>query len=125
VGFIVTQHVRGTMATDRGRRRIGRGDDKRTSPRSTSNGVQLAAGVRLIRSGTKQKLPVLVYADEEVQLNEGALAILQLCDGSRSRDQIVEEAAQRSSEHSLEADIIAFLDAARARGWIVDDGVGS
>jgi pyrroloquinoline quinone biosynthesis protein D len=68
---------------------------------------------------------MLVHADEEVQLNEGALAILQLCDGSRSRDQIVEEAAQRSSEHSLEADIIAFLDAAQARGWIVEAGIDS
>jgi pyrroloquinoline quinone biosynthesis protein D len=108
------------MATDRGRRRIVRGDGKGKAPRSTPHGVQLAAGVRLVRAGTKQKLPMLVYADGKVQLNEGALAILQLCDGSRSREEIVEEAAQHSPEHSLAADIIAFLDAARARGWIIE-----
>jgi pyrroloquinoline quinone biosynthesis protein D len=108
------------MAADRGRRRVAaRGNGKGKAPRATLNGIQLAAGVRLVRAGTKQKVPMLVCADDKVQLNESAVAILRLCDGSRSREQIVAEVLQRASNRALAADVGAFLDAAQARGWIV------
>jgi pyrroloquinoline quinone biosynthesis protein D len=65
---------------------------------------------------------VLACADGKVQLNEGAVAILSLCDGSRNREEIVTQVALRSQGGALAADIRAFLDAACARGWIVDPG---
>lgn len=107
------------MATHRGRRRIARSDGGGQAPRPVPNGVQLAAGVRLVRAGSKAKLPVLACGDGKVQLNESAVAILTLCDGSRSREEIVAQVTSTSSNGALAADVEAFLDAARARGWIV------
>lgn len=106
------------MAADRGRR-IARGSGKSGPPKTALNGIQLAVGVKLVRVGAKQKVPMLVCADVKVQLNEGAAEILGLCDGSRSREQIIAEVASRASNQTLAADVGAFLDAARARGWIV------
>lgn len=108
------------MAAEGGRRRITRSIGKRKAPRSVPNGVQLAAGVRLVAAGTKHKVAMLICADGKVQLNEGAVAILRLCDGSRTFDQIVDEVARGSPDGALAADIGAFLEAARARGWIVE-----
>lgn len=108
------------MATDRGRRRTVRSNNKGAAPVSVLDGVQLAAGVRLVRTGARQKSLVLACADGKVPLNEGAVAILNLCDGSRSREEIVTEIAQRSLGGTLAADIRAFLDAACSRGWIID-----
>ena len=106
------------MAADRGRR-IVRGSAKGKPPKAALNGVQLAAGVKLVRVGAKQKVPMLVFADAKVQLNEGAAAILQLCDGSRTSDEIVAEVSGRAANGALAADVSAFLEAARTRGWIV------
>lgn len=105
------------MAADRGRR-IVRGNAKGKPPKTALNGVQLAAGAKLVRVGAKQKVPMLVLADVKVQLNEGAAAILGLCDGSRTSDEIVAEVSG-SGSGALAADVSAFLEAARARGWIV------
>lgn len=111
------------MAAERGRRRIASGSGKRKASR-TPNGVQLAAGVRLVGAGAKHKVAMLVCADGKVQLNEGAVAILRLCDGSRTREQIVSQAAKHSPRGALVADIGEFLDAARARGWIIEVDAG-
>jgi pyrroloquinoline quinone biosynthesis protein D len=54
-----------------------------------------------------------------VQLNESAAAILALCDGTRTRDEIVARIL-RSQDDQLAADVKAFLDAARRRRWIVE-----
>jgi hypothetical protein len=43
---------------------------------------------------------------------------LRLCDGSRDRDGVVAEVMRRSNPRTRPAEIIEFLDAARARGWI-------
>lgn len=54
-----------------------------------------------------------------VQLNNGATAILRLCDGSRTSDQIIAEVMRASPGETLASDIAEFLKVARARGWIV------
>jgi pyrroloquinoline quinone biosynthesis protein D len=61
---------------------------------------------------------VLLSPNGPVQLNRIAAAILRLCDGSRDRDGVVAEVVRRSNPHTRAAEIIEFLDAARARGWI-------
>jgi len=110
------------MVADRGQRRIARTESRRRAPKPTSYGVQLAVGVRLVRASAQQKPPMLIFKGAKIQLNEGAHAILALCDGSRSREQIIAEASQRAPDGALAADISAFLDAAQTRGWIIDKG---
>jgi hypothetical protein len=44
--------------------------------------------------------------------------ILRLCDGSRNRQDVVKEVVRQSHQQTRAAEIIEFLDAARARGWI-------
>jgi pyrroloquinoline quinone biosynthesis protein D len=80
--------------------------------------VQLAQGVSLIDGGTEDPC-VLVGPNGKVQLNGGATAILRLCDGSRSSDEIIAAVVQSSPGQTLAADVAAFLDVARTRGWIV------
>jgi hypothetical protein len=54
-----------------------------------------------------------------VHLNQHAVEILELCDGSRNRDRVVVDAILRSGGSMRAADVVEFLDAALARGWIV------
>jgi len=56
-----------------------------------------------------------------VQLNESAAAILALCDGTLTREQIVTRVLPRSRDDSFAVDVRDFLNAARRRGWIVED----
>ena len=61
---------------------------------------------------------VLVCPEGNVQLNSVAAAILELCDGSRDRAQLVAEVLHRTGNRARSADLVEFLDAAVARGWI-------
>jgi pyrroloquinoline quinone biosynthesis protein D len=61
---------------------------------------------------------VLLHPEGMVQLNDSAAVILQLCDGSRTADQVAAELAQRFGD-SLADDASQFLEAARGHGWIV------
>ena len=61
---------------------------------------------------------VLVCPNGNVQLNNMAAAILRLCDGSRDREGLVAEVVRRANPHTRAVEIIEFLDAAHARGWI-------
>ena len=107
------------MSTDRDRGRVGK-KAQRGGPaqKSKGGGLRLAPGVRLDDGERKGDIPVLVCPTGKVQLNGGAVAILRLCDGSRNRDEIVAELASR--RHTLAADIVAFIDVARARGWLIE-----
>lgn len=62
---------------------------------------------------------MLVTRAGRVRLNATAAAILALCDGSRTRAEIVARVAG-SGDPSLAADVRAFLDVARRSGWIVE-----
>jgi pyrroloquinoline quinone biosynthesis protein D len=66
------------------------------------------------------EMRVLVAPEGKVQLNEAAVTILRLCNGSRTREDIVAEVTQRPHGSALAADVSEFLDAARARGWTVE-----
>ncbi len=61
---------------------------------------------------------MLMCPNGPVQLNQIAAGILQLCDGSRDRKDVVAEVVRRSNPRTRAAEIVEFLDAARARGWI-------
>lgn len=85
---------------------------------ASRRGVRLAQGVHLDGSKETKEVFVLVCPDGKVQLNRIAAAILRLCDGSHSRAELVAEVVRRSNEQARAAEIVEFLDAARARGWI-------
>jgi pyrroloquinoline quinone biosynthesis protein D len=55
-----------------------------------------------------------------VPLNESAAALLELCDGTRSFDEVVAQFAAQAGNADLAADAREFLEAARQRGWIVE-----
>ncbi|MDP8986138.1 MAG: pyrroloquinoline quinone biosynthesis peptide chaperone PqqD [Pseudomonadota bacterium] len=91
------------------------------NPEQGSSGrgvIRLAPGIRLHRDGKAASL--LVLRAGKAHLNKHALAILELCDGSRSRTQVVMEAILGAGTMRA-ADVADFLDAARARGWIIED----
>ena len=107
------------MLKERGRRQNPRTGIKVQGAKAQPAGVHLASGVRLDKGDEHPESLVLVSPDGKVQLNEAAVAILRLCDGSRSRDAIIAEATQLPGGGTLAADITEFLDVARSRGWIV------
>jgi pyrroloquinoline quinone biosynthesis protein D len=108
------------MPTDRSGKRTVRSRSSATAPKPRPGGVGLAPGVRLDK-GKEQHSPLVLLGPEgKVHLNKGAAAILRLCDGSRNRETIVAEVVRRTRGTTLASDIREFLDAARARGWIVE-----
>jgi len=80
--------------------------------------VKLAPGIELAGNGESSKA-MLVLTAGKVHLNQHALAILELCDGTRSRDRVVVDAMLRSAGMRA-PDVVDFLKAALARGWIVE-----
>jgi Coenzyme PQQ synthesis protein D (PqqD) len=104
------------MSRARGRRPVS----NRKQGRATRAVVSLAPGCRLDGGKDKDGVLVLVCPNGEVQLNRMAERILLLCDGSRDRDDLVAEVVRRSPPRTRAAEIIEFLDVARARGWIDD-----
>jgi hypothetical protein len=82
--------------------------------------VKLAAGIALKSDREASGAATLVLTGGKVRLNQHALVILELCDGSRSRDRVVVDAMLRSSGTMRAADVAEFLDAAQARGWITE-----
>ena len=85
----------------------------------------LAPGIHLRGTEKSGVQVVLVCPDGVVQLNAVAAAILEMCDGSRDRAQVVAEVLLRTGNRARSAEIVEFLDAAVARDWIRDIDVGA
>jgi pyrroloquinoline quinone biosynthesis protein D len=81
--------------------------------------IRLAPG-RHVHAEKPRDCHVLLYPAGMVQLNECAAAILALCDGTRTREEIIEHILPRTREADLAVDVRAFLDVARERGWIIE-----
>jgi pyrroloquinoline quinone biosynthesis protein D len=82
--------------------------------------LKLGPGVGLMSGGRSGAAMRLVLPEREVQLNRHALAILRLCDGSRSREGVVADAILRSGGAMRASDVAEFLSAAQSRGWIIE-----
>ncbi|MDB6084254.1 MAG: pyrroloquinoline quinone biosynthesis peptide chaperone PqqD [Gammaproteobacteria bacterium] len=82
--------------------------------------LKLAPGIELSCEGEPPTPALLVSPAGKVHLNQHALDILELCDGSRSRDRVVVEAMLRSAGSMRAADVVEFLEAAQSRGWIIE-----
>jgi len=81
--------------------------------------VRLAPGRRL-QAAKRRDRHVLASREGTVQLNETAASILALCDGTRTREEIVASILRQPGDHDLAGDVREFLDAARQRGWIIE-----
>ena len=90
------------------------------SSRSGRRLLRLASGIRLSGDADSSAATLLVSSAGKVPLNEHAVTILELCDGSRTRDRVVMDAILRSSGAMRAADVAEFLDAAQSRGWLTD-----
>ena len=98
---------------------MGHGHDKKRHGGGGGGRVRLAPGVVLTRD-SEPETATLIFMDGKVRLNEHALAILSLCDGSRTRDRVVIDAVLQTAGGMRAADIAEFLEAAHARGWVVE-----
>jgi pyrroloquinoline quinone biosynthesis protein D len=87
--------------------------------RSGASRVRLAPGRQLRRDSADGHF--LAGPGGVAQLNESAAAILALCDGTRTRDQIIACVLPRSKDDSLAVDVREFLTAARRRGWVIEE----
>ncbi|WP_298351272.1 pyrroloquinoline quinone biosynthesis peptide chaperone PqqD [Rhodoblastus sp.] len=65
-----------------------------------------------------QRAHVLLYPEGIVKLNETAAAIIEAATGAPSIADAVAALAARYERADLEPKIIAFLEDARAKGWI-------
>jgi pyrroloquinoline quinone biosynthesis protein D len=93
------------------------GMEYRAVMRRTQN--RLAPG-RQVRLEWREDRPVLVQPGGTVQLNDGAAAILELCDGTRTVDEVINEFLSQPGRQELADDVRDFIEAALARGWIIE-----
>jgi hypothetical protein len=83
--------------------------------------LRLAPGIRLSGDAESSAATLLLVSSAgKVRLNDHAVTILELCDGSRTRDRVVMDAILRSSGAMRAADVAEFLDAAQSRGWLTE-----
>ncbi len=88
----------------------------------TRNRLETGRQVRVEwrNTGSASPQPVLVQPGGVVPLNESAAALLELCDGTRTFDEVVDAFVALPGNAGLAADARDFLEAARARGWVVE-----
>ncbi len=65
-----------------------------------------------------QQAWVLLYPEGMVKLNASAGEIMRRCDGQKSVAEIVAELEAAFGTTGLTEDVLAFVELARARGWL-------
>jgi pyrroloquinoline quinone biosynthesis protein D len=78
-----------------------------------------AVGVRLRRDAVRDR-HVLLYPEGALALNPTAAAVLELCDGERTFDEIVATLSARFGGADVRADVERLLTAIGERGLVVD-----
>jgi pyrroloquinoline quinone biosynthesis protein D len=103
-------------------RATGQGMGNRAVLCRTRNRLETGRQVRVEwrQAGSSARQPVLVLPAGVVPINESAAALLELCDGTRSFDEVVDQFVARSTDGALASDARDFLEAARLRGWVVE-----
>jgi pyrroloquinoline quinone biosynthesis protein D len=79
----------------------------------------LAQGVRLHRDKVRER-DVLLYPEGALVLNDTAVAVLELCDGERTLDDVAAVLSERYGGADVRADVAELLDAIAQRGLVVD-----
>jgi pyrroloquinoline quinone biosynthesis protein D len=85
----------------------------------TASRPRFAVGVRLRRDAVRDRY-VLLYPEGALALNPTAAAVLELCDGERTLDEIVATLSARFGGADVRADIERLLAAIGERGLMVD-----
>jgi pyrroloquinoline quinone biosynthesis protein D len=80
---------------------------------------RLATGARLRYDEVREEHLMLI-PEGAVRLNETAAAVLELCDGKRSVDDIVDALSARYRGSDLRDDVRALIDAMAEKGLVVD-----
>jgi len=81
----------------------------------------LATGARLRYDEVREE-HLLLIPEGAVRLNPTAAEVLELCDGERSRDDIVAALSERYQGADVRADVLELLDAMTQKGLVVDAG---
>jgi pyrroloquinoline quinone biosynthesis protein D len=82
---------------------------------------RLAPGVRLHFDKVRDR-HVLLFPEGALTLNDTAVAVLELCDGERSVEDIAGVLEEKYGEDDLKADVAELLEAIAAKGHVVDAG---
>jgi pyrroloquinoline quinone biosynthesis protein D len=80
---------------------------------------RLATGARLRYDEVREE-HLLLVPEGAVRLNPTAAEVLELCDGERSLDQIVEVLAERYNGADVADDVRELVDGMTERGLLVD-----
>jgi pyrroloquinoline quinone biosynthesis protein D len=80
---------------------------------------RLVTGARLRYDDVREE-HVLLIPEGVVRLNPTAAEVLELCDGDRSLDDIVEALSARYEGADLRDDVHELVDAMAQRGLVVD-----
>jgi pyrroloquinoline quinone biosynthesis protein D len=102
----------GAARGNRARRHTAAGAGRLTRPR-------LVTGARLQYDEVREE-HVLLVPEGVVRLNPTAAAVLELCDGERSVDQIAGTLSARYEGSDLTDDVQGLVDGLTQRGLVVD-----
>ena len=80
---------------------------------------RLVTGARLRYDDVREE-HVLLVPEGVVRLNPTAAAVLELCDGERSLEEIVGTLSERYEGADVRDDILELVDAMTQRGLVVD-----
>ena len=80
---------------------------------------RLVTGARLQYDEVREE-NVLLVPEGVVRLNPTAAAVLELCDGERSLDEIVDILSERYEGADLRDDVQELVDGMTKRGLVVD-----
>jgi pyrroloquinoline quinone biosynthesis protein D len=61
---------------------------------------------------------ILLLPERVVLLNTAAGAILRLCDGNHTVDQIIRKLEEQYQQSGLKEDVLEFLQDAAEKGWV-------
>ncbi|UOZ06049.1 pyrroloquinoline quinone biosynthesis peptide chaperone PqqD [Amycolatopsis sp. WQ 127309] len=73
----------------------------------------------VLKHDSVRDVELLLLPERVVLLNKSGAAILGLCDGSRTVRQLVERLEHDFEATDLTSDVMAFLQDASGRGWVV------
>jgi pyrroloquinoline quinone biosynthesis protein D len=80
---------------------------------------RLVTGARLRYDDVREE-HVLLIPEGAVRLNPTAAEVLELCDGERSLDDIIDVISARYERADVRDDVLELVDAMAQRGLVVD-----
>lgn len=81
--------------------------------------VPKLASKAMLKHDSVRDVALLLLPERVVLLNTSGAAILRLCDGSRTVQELVAQLEHDFEAVDLTNDVMTFLKDARGRGWVV------